>query len=101
MNQFLDAARNMVAAVPSRLKSARFHLLVLAAGEIGWATRRASVTTFRNALELLREASGKSLLIEGLARLHRGKLRAGSSVKDRLVILSDGLASPARRGKSH
>jgi Mg-chelatase subunit ChlI len=95
MNQFLDAARNMVAAVPSRLKSARFHLLVLAAGEIEWATRRANVTTFKNALESLREASGKSLLIEGLARLHRGKLRTGSSVKDRLVILSDGLATPA------
>jgi magnesium chelatase subunit I len=95
MNQFLDAARNILAAAPSRLKSARFHLVVLAAGEIQWATRRASATTFQSALESLREASGKSLIIEGLARLHRGKLRKGSSVKDRLVILSDGLASPA------
>ncbi len=95
MNQFLDTARNILAGVPSRLKSARFHLVVLAAGEIQWATRRASATTFQNALESLREASGKSLIIEGLAGLHRGKLRKGSSVKDRLVILSDGLASPA------
>jgi Mg-chelatase subunit ChlI len=95
MNQFLDAARNILAAVPARVKSARFHLVVLAAGEIRWATRRASATTFQNALESLREASGKSLIIEGLARLQRGKLRKGSSVKDRLVILSDGLASPA------
>jgi len=95
MNQFLEAARNILAAVPSRLKSARFHLLVLAAGEIRWATRRANLTTFINALESLREASGKSLLIEGLARLHRGKLRTGGSIKDRLVILSDGLATPA------
>jgi Mg-chelatase subunit ChlI len=95
MNQFLDIARNILAGVPSRLKSARFHLVVLTAGEIRWATRRASATTFQNALESLREANGKSLIIEGLVRLHRGKLRKGRSVKDRVVILSDGLASPA------
>jgi Mg-chelatase subunit ChlI len=94
MNQFLDTARNILAGVPSRVKSARFHLVVLAAGEIQWAGRGASAATFQDALESLREASGKSLIIEGLARLHRGKLRKGSSVKDRLVILSDGLASP-------
>jgi Mg-chelatase subunit ChlI len=95
MNRFLEAARNILAAVPSRVKSARFRLVVLAAGEIRWATRNASATTFQNALESLREASGKSLLIEGLGRLHRRKMRTGSSVKDRLVILSDGLATPA------
>jgi Mg-chelatase subunit ChlI len=95
LNQFLDTARNILAGVPSRIRSARFHLVVLAAGEIRWATRRASAAAFQHALESLREASGKSLLIEGLVRLHRGKLRKGSSVKDRLVILSDGLASPA------
>jgi Mg-chelatase subunit ChlI len=95
MNQFLDIARNILAGVPSRLKSARFHLVVLAAGEIQWVTRKGSATTFQTALESLREASGKSLIIESLARLHRGKLRTGSSGKDRLVILSDGYASPA------
>jgi Mg-chelatase subunit ChlI len=94
MNQFLDNARNVLAAVPSRVKSGRFHLVVLAAGEIRWVTRNASATAFRNAIALLREASGKSLLVEGITRLHRGKLRRGSTVKDRLVILSDGLASP-------
>jgi Mg-chelatase subunit ChlI len=94
MNQFLDAARNVLAGVPSRVKSGRFHLVVLAAGEIRWVTRNASATAFRNAIELLREASGKSLIIEGITRLHRGKLRKGSALKDRLVILSDGLASP-------
>jgi Mg-chelatase subunit ChlI len=95
MNQFLDTARNILAGVPARVKSAHFHLVVLAAGEIRWAIRRAGPTTFQNALESLREASGKSRIIEGLARLHRGKLRKASSAKDRLVILSDGLASPA------
>ncbi len=94
MNQFLDAARNVLAGVPSRIKSGRFHLVVLAAGEIRWVTRNASATAFRNAIELLREASGKSLIIEGITRLHRGKLRRGSGLQDRLVILSDGLASP-------
>jgi Mg-chelatase subunit ChlI len=95
MNQFLDTARNILAGVPSRIKSARFYLVVLAVGEIRWAARSGSGVSFQNALESLREASGKSLIIEGLARLHRGKLRKGSSVRERLVIVSDGLASPA------
>ena len=94
MNQFLDAARNVLAGVPSRVKSGRFHLVVLAAGEIRWVKRNASARAFQNAIESLQEASGKSLIIEGITRLHRGKLRRGSALKDRLVILSDGLASP-------
>ncbi len=94
MNQFLDAARNVLAGVPSRLKSWRFHLVVLAAGEIRWATRNATATAFQNALELVREAIGKSQIIEGITCLHRGKLRKGNAPKDRLVIFSDGLASP-------
>jgi uncharacterized protein with von Willebrand factor type A (vWA) domain len=60
-----------------------------------WATRNSGATAFQNALKLLREASGKSLLIEGITRLHRGKLRRGIALKDRVVILSDGLNSPA------
>jgi Mg-chelatase subunit ChlI len=95
MNQFLDSARNVLAGVPSRVRSARFHLVVLAAGEILWVARNASGTAFQKALELLREASGKSLIIEGVTRLHRGKLQKGTGRKDRLVILSDGMASPA------
>jgi Mg-chelatase subunit ChlI len=93
MNQFLNVARNILAGVPSRIKAGRFHFVVLAAGEIRWITRNASATAFRNALELLREASGKSLISEGITRLHRAKLRKGSGVQDRLVILSDGYAS--------
>ena len=95
MNQFLDSARNVLAGVPSRLKSGRFHLVLLSAGENRWVTRSASATAFQNALQLLREASGKSLLIEGMTRLHRGRLRKERALKDRLVILSDGLTSPA------
>ena len=95
MNQFLDSARNVLAGVPSRLKSGRFHLVLLAGGENRWAARNASPRAFQGVLKLLREASGKSLLIEGMTRLHRGKLRKGGSRKDRLVILSDGLTSPA------
>jgi magnesium chelatase subunit I len=95
MNQFIDAGRNILAGMPSRLKSARFHLVVLAAGEIQWATRNSSAAAFQNALKLLREANGKSLITEGITRLHRGKLRKGIALKDRVVILSDGLNSPA------
>ncbi len=95
MNQFLDSARNVLAGVPSCVKSGRFHLVVLAAGEIRWVARNASATAFQNRLEMLREARGKSLIIEGITRLHRGRLRRASALKDRLVILSDGLASPA------
>jgi magnesium chelatase subunit I len=95
MNEFLSTARNVLAGIPSRIKSGRFYLVVLAAGEIRWVTRNASRMVFQKALELLREASGKSLIIEGITWLHRGKLRKGSGPKDRVVILSDGLASPA------
>jgi Mg-chelatase subunit ChlI len=95
MNQFLDAVRNVLAGVPARAISGRFHLLILAGGEIRWAARNASSTAFLAALGKLREASGKSLIIEAIARLHRAKLRKGFSSKDRVLILSDGLASPS------
>jgi Mg-chelatase subunit ChlI len=94
MNRFLNAARDVLAGVPLHTKSGRFHLIVLVAGEIRWVARNASAKAFLNAVTQLREASGKSLIIEAIARLHRGKLRNGSSPKDRVVILSDGLASP-------
>jgi Mg-chelatase subunit ChlI len=95
MNRFLNAARDVLAGVSSHRKAGRFHLIVLVAGEIRWVARNASPKAFLNALVQLREASGKSLNVEAIARLHRGRLRNGSSPKDRVVILSDGLASPA------
>jgi Mg-chelatase subunit ChlI len=95
MNQFLEAARDVLAGVPQRAKTGRFHLLILAGGEIRWATRNASSKAFLTALGTLREASGKSLIIEAIMHLHRGKLRKGSTPKDRVLILSDGLASPS------
>jgi Mg-chelatase subunit ChlI len=94
MNRFLGAARDVLAGLPSHLKSGRFHLIVLVAGEVRWVARNASAKAFLNAVEHLREASGKSLIIEAIGRLHRGKLRNGSSPRDRVVVLSDGLASP-------
>jgi len=95
MNRFLNVARDVLAGVSSHKKAGRSHLIVLVAGEIRWVARNASPKAFLNALEQLREASGKSLIVEAIARLHRGRLRNGSSPKDRVVILSDGLASPA------
>jgi Mg-chelatase subunit ChlI len=95
MNQFLSAARDVLAGVSSSRKAGRFHLIVLVAGEIRWVARNASPKAFLNALVQLREASGKSFIIEAIARLHRSRLRNGSSPKDRVMILSDGLASPA------
>jgi Mg-chelatase subunit ChlI len=95
MNQFLDAARDILAGLPARVKSGRFRFLILAGGELRWAARSASSTAFLAALGKLQEASGKSLIIEAITRLHRAKLRKGSSSKDRVLILSDGLASPS------
>ncbi len=94
MNQFLHSARNFLAGAASFAKSARFHLVILAAGKIRWAARNATAVAFQDALASLREASGKSLLTEALACLHRGKLRKEPNFRDRLVVLSDGLASP-------
>jgi magnesium chelatase subunit I len=93
-SRFLDAARNTIAGLGHAAKSGRFHLLVLQNGEIQWAARSSTFRRFEAALFRLNAAAGKSLIAESLKILHRAKLKKGNPSLDRLILVSDGLASP-------
>ena len=95
MSQFLSSARDVMAGLARSASSARFHLLILEGGKIRWSARNSTARRFEAALLDLKEASGKSFIIEALTTLQRAMLRNGSKPGDRLVIASDGLASPA------
>ena len=94
MNQFLGRARDLLAGTASFVRSGRFHLLLLARGEVRWRCRNATSRTFINELRQLREAGGKSFIVEALTTLHRRNLVQRTSADNRVLILSDGLASP-------
>jgi hypothetical protein len=95
MGGFLDSARDAVIGLARSASSARIHLIILEGGKIRWSAWNSTARRFEAALLELREASGKSLIIEALKTLQRAMLRKRSKPGDRLVIASDGLASPA------
>jgi hypothetical protein len=95
MSRFLDSARDAMIGLAKSARSARFHLLILEGGQIRWRTRNATASRFEAALRELKEASGKSLIVEGMKTIQRAMLRKGRSSGDRVVLASDGLASPA------
>ena len=97
--QFLAAARDAITGLARTSKSARFHLLLLKEGKMRWLARNCTFRHFEAALCRLNEAGGKSPIIESLKLLHRAKLRKGAAAGDRLLIASDGLASPAQGEK--
>ncbi|MET0253281.1 MAG: AAA family ATPase [Terrimicrobiaceae bacterium] len=99
MSRFLDSARDALTALARSANSARFHLIILEGGRIRWRAWNSTSRRFEAALLDLKQASGKSLIIEGLKTLQRAMLRKGSKPGDRLVIASDGLASPPRAEK--
>jgi hypothetical protein len=94
MNQFLSRARDLLAGTASLTRSARFHLLLLTRGEVQWSCRDATSRGFANALSRLKEAHGKSYIAEALAALNRRTIARRDSANNRVLILSDGLASP-------
>nr|MDQ3624932.1 hypothetical protein [Verrucomicrobiota bacterium] len=95
MSRFLNSARDALAGLAQLSKPARFHLLALQNGELRWLARHATRSRFTSALLHLKAASGKSLIVEGLRQLDRAKLRAPASARDRVIISTDGLATPA------
>jgi magnesium chelatase subunit I len=96
MSGFLNSARDAITALARSANSVRFHLIILEGGKIRWSAWNSTARRFEAALLDLKEASGKSLIIEALKTLQRAMLRKGRKPGDRLVIASDGLASPAR-----
>jgi magnesium chelatase subunit I len=99
MSQFLNSARDTITGLARSTSSARFHLIILEAGKIQWRARNSTACRFEAALLELKQASGKSFIIEALKTLQRAMLRKGSKPGDLLVIASDGLASPASAEK--
>jgi magnesium chelatase subunit I len=99
MSRFLNPARDAMTGFARAASSARFHLIILEGGKIRWSAWNSTARRFEAALLDLKQASGKSLIIEGLKTLQRAMLRKGSKPGDRLVIASDGFASPARGEK--
>jgi len=94
MNQFLSRARDFLAGTVSSARSGKFHLLLLNKGEVRWQCRNATFRGFTRGLGRLKEAGGKSLIVEALTALHRRIIANRNAAKNRVLILSDGLASP-------
>ena len=66
MSQFLSSAREVLTGLARSASSARFHLLILEGGKIRWSARNSTARRFEAALLDLKEASGKSFIIEAL-----------------------------------
>jgi Mg-chelatase subunit ChlI len=94
MNQFLARARDFLAGSVSSARAEKFHLLLLNNGEVRWQCRNATFSGFARGMSLLEEAAGKSFIVEALTALHRRIIGNRFSAKNRVLILSDGLASP-------
>jgi hypothetical protein len=100
MSQFLSAARDSLIDLTVSFRSLRWDLLLLWDSEIKWTTKNGSFRSFKKALTQLNDARGKSLIFESINYLHRAILRQGSIAQDRVIIVSDGLASP-QPGQDH
>ena len=90
-----DSARDAMMGLAKSARSARFHLLILEGEAIRWRARNSTASRFEATLLELKEAGGKSLIVEGMKAVQRSMLRRGRSPGDRVVLASDGLASPA------
>ena len=86
-------ARQRLLGLAAEFKRARFHLLLIAGGQVVWAVRNATAGEFSRSLYSLEVAGGKSLIVEALQQLHRARLRHSWAGWHRMLIASDGLAT--------
>jgi magnesium chelatase subunit I len=93
MSHCLSAARDSLIDLATHFGSRRWNLLLLRDNQIKWVLKQSSFQSFRNVLTQLESAGGKSYLFQSLHSLHRAILRHGPTVQDRVVIVSDGLAT--------
>jgi magnesium chelatase subunit I len=100
MSRCLSAARDSLIDLAAHFRSRRWDLLVLRNNQIKWITKKGSYHSFTNALAQVNSACGKSYLFKSFHYLHRAILQEGSTVQDRLIIVSDGLAS-LEPGQAH
>jgi Mg-chelatase subunit ChlI/Mg-chelatase subunit ChlD len=100
MSRCLSAARDSLIDLAAHFRSRRWNLLLLRDNQIKWVLKQSSFHCFRNVLTQLDNAGGKSYLFQSLHSLHRTMLNHGPAVQDRVVIVSDGLAT-LQAGQKH
>jgi Mg-chelatase subunit ChlI len=93
MSRCLSAARDSLVDLAAHLRSPRWNLLLLRDSQIKWVLKQSSFRSFKNVLTQLDNAGGKSYLFQSLHSLHRAILKHGPTTQDRVVIVSDGLAT--------
>jgi magnesium chelatase subunit I len=93
MSRCLEMARDSLIDLATGFRSRRWDLLVLRDNHVKWITQKASCHSFKKALAEVNTACGKSYIFKSLHCLHRATLKAGSTDRDRVIIVSDGLAS--------
>jgi magnesium chelatase subunit I len=94
MSQFLSAARDALIDLAASRRPIRYALLLLRENQIEWPVKNGSGRSFRMALSGINDARGKSHIFKSINFLHRAILRQGNIARDRVIIVSDGLASP-------
>jgi Mg-chelatase subunit ChlI len=93
MSRCLSIARDSLVDLAAHLRSPRWNLLLLRDSQIKWVLKQSSFRSFTNVLTRLDNAGGKSHLFQSLHSLHRAILKHGPTTQDRVVIVSDGLAT--------
>jgi hypothetical protein len=93
MSRCLSAARDSLLDLAAHFRSRRWNLLLLRDNQIKWVLKQSSFHSFSKVLAQLDTAGGKSHLFQSLHSLHRAILKHGPTVHDRVVIVSDGLAT--------
>jgi magnesium chelatase subunit I len=93
MSRCLSAARDALIDLAAHCRSRRWNLLLLRDNQIKWLLKHSSFRSFGSVLGQLDTAGGKSYLFQSLHSLHRAILKHGSASQDRVVIVSDGLAT--------
>jgi hypothetical protein len=93
MSRCLSAARDSLMDLATHFRSPRWNLLLLRDNQIEWIFKQSSGRSFSGVLTQLENASGKSYLFQSIHLLQRAILKRGPASQDRVVIVSDGLAS--------
>jgi magnesium chelatase subunit I len=100
MSQFLSAARDALIDLAVSRRPFRYALLLLRDSQIEWPVKNGSGRSFKTALFSINDARGKSHIFKSINFLHRAILRQRDIAQDRVIIVSDGLASP-EPGEDH
>jgi hypothetical protein len=93
MSRCLSAARDSLIDLATYFRSRRWNLLLLRDNQIGWIIKEGSFRSFNKVVAQVDDAGGKSYLFQSIHSLYRAILKHGPLTEDRVVIVSDGLAS--------